>query len=94
LRISFEAESFSWRGPSPFVFVALPAAASENIRKMAGELSYGWGCVPVSARIGETSFATSLMPKDGMYLLPLKLLVQKAEGIGIGDRVRVRLEIG
>src|SRR3546814_13769212 len=56
--------------------------------------SYGWGVVPVVATIGGTEFATSLFPRDGSYLLPVKLAVQKAEGIGLGDRVAVVMRVG
>ena len=34
--------------------------------------TYGWGVIPVVARIGDVEFETSLFPKDGGYLLPLK----------------------
>jgi hypothetical protein len=35
--------------------------------------------------IGATGFATSLFPRDGRYLLPVKRVVQTAEAIGLGD---------
>jgi hypothetical protein len=49
--------------------------------------------VPVAARIGDTAFTTSLFPRGDTYLLPVKVAVQKAEGVGLGDRVHVRMEI-
>lgn len=48
--------------------------------------------VPVTARIGGTEWRTSLFPKEGRYLVPLKDAVRRAEGIGAGDAVSVRLE--
>jgi hypothetical protein len=37
---------------------------------------------------------TSLTPKDGVYLVPLKVALRRAEGIDDGDAVRVRLQVG
>jgi hypothetical protein len=56
-------------------------------------VTYGWGMVPVTARIGGSEWVTSLTPKDGGYALPLKDAVRAAEGLGIGDPVTVRLVI-
>jgi hypothetical protein len=41
--------------------------------------------------IGDTEFSTALFPKDGRYLIPLKVVVRKSEGIGEGDVVSVAL---
>lgn len=56
-------------------------------------VTYGWGCIPATVQIGETSFTTSLFPRDGIYLVPVKVVVQKAEGVKVGDFVQVRLEL-
>lgn len=82
-----------WHGPSPFFFVAVPAEQSQNIKAISNIVTYGWGVIPVHARIGKTNFATSLFPKDGLYLVPLKVAVRKAENLEEGDEVTVRLEI-
>ena len=52
-----------------------------------------WGMIPVDARIGKTAWTTSLFPKDGQYILPIKAAVRKAEHINEGDTVTVRLEV-
>ena len=44
-------------------------------------------------RLGGTSFTTSLFPKDGTYLIPLKDAVRRAEGIELGDVVTVALAL-
>ncbi len=49
--------------------------------------------IPVSARIGHTTFTTSLFPKDGRYLVPLKDAVRLAEGVSVDDMVTVLLTI-
>lgn len=92
--IVFESRIIEWRGPAPFLFVPVPDAHIGVIRHVAMTASYGWGVVPVVAAIGDTEFATSLFPRDGSYLLPVKVAVQKSEGIGLGDRLTVRLRVG
>lgn len=56
-------------------------------------ITYGWGVIPVTAKIGKTQWTTSLFPKDGLYLVPLKNLVRKAEGIELGDTVDITLSL-
>jgi hypothetical protein len=94
MNIDFEGEIIYWRGPAPFLFVAVPPEQSEAIKLIAAQVSYGWGCIPVRARIGETEWKTSLFPKNGLYLVPIKVLVQRAEGLDVGDHVAIWLEIG
>lgn len=89
----FEAEAISWRGPAPFVFVPVPPEISDEIKSVSKAITYGWGVIPATVRIGRTTFSTALFPRQGIYLVPVKVLVQKAEQVDIGDLVRVRLEI-
>ncbi len=93
-RTSFSGRVVYWRGPAPFHFVPLPPAQATEVRFLAPLVTYGWGAIPVRARIGRTEFATSLFPRDGGYLLPVKDSVRKAEGIAVGNTVRVELAIG
>ena len=92
MRVEFASEVFEWRGPAPFFYVAVPDAEGADVRAIASAVTYGWGMVPVTARIGGTEWRTALFPKDGRYLVPLKVAVRKAEGIEVGDVVAVRLE--
>ncbi len=94
LDLEFEGEVIHWRGPSPFHFVSMPDGPSESVRAIATSVSYGWGCIPVGVRIGDTTFTTALIPKDGHYLVPLKDVVRKGTGIADGDVVRIELSIG
>jgi hypothetical protein len=48
---------------------------------------------PVTAQIGGTGWKTSLFPKDGRYIVPVKAWVRKAEGLDVGDVVTVRLGV-
>ncbi len=83
-----------WRGPAPFHFVSVPEEASSAIHAIAAEVTYGWGCIPVRAEVGRTTFRTSLFPKDGRYEIPLKTHVRRAESIDLDDVVTVRLTLG
>jgi hypothetical protein len=91
--LEFSGEAISWRGPAPFVFVRVPIDLSAEIKSIANRVTYGWGVIPVIARIGKTEYKTSLFPKDGSYLVPVKVAVQKAEGVALGDAVSVYLEV-
>ena len=91
---AFEADIIEWRGPAPFLFAAIPDEHVGAIRYAAMTTSYGWGVVPAVAIIGDTEFATSLFPREGGYLLPVTLAVQKADGVGLGDRIAVILRVG
>jgi hypothetical protein len=93
LQLVFEAEVIPWRGPAPFFFVAVPDVYAAELRAAAKAVSYGWGVAPVEARIGDVVFPTSLFPKDGTYLLPLKAAVRRQAQITAGDRVCVTLTV-
>ena len=93
-RTAFTAEVVYWRGPAPFHFVPLPPAQAAEIRFLAPVVTYGWGAIPVRVRIGRTEFTTSMFPRDGGYLVPIKDKVRRAERLAVGDRVRVELTVG
>jgi len=93
MRIEFSGEVWTWRGPAPFYFETVPDDDSRELKSVSGAVSYGWGMIPVRARIGATAWKTSLFPKDGRYLVPLKDAVRRAEGIGEGDEVALELEL-
>ena len=90
-RIRFTAEVFEWRGPAPFYFLAVPTEGSDRLRTLAPSLTYGWGMVPVTASIRGVEWGTSLWPKDGGYVLPLKAKSRTAAGIRLGDEVTATL---
>ncbi|MCX5241045.1 DUF1905 domain-containing protein [Streptomyces prunicolor] len=93
MRFVFAGRVIEWRGPSPYYFVPVPDEESAEIREVAAVASYGWGVIPVEARIGEVGFTTSLFPKDGGYLLPLKNAVRKPQGLAADDEVTVELTV-
>ena len=93
MHLEFSGDVWTWRGPAPFHFVTVPEDDCTSLRMAADLVSYGWGMVPVAARIGGTSWTTSLFPKDGGYIVPLKDAVRRAERIEVGDVVDVALTV-
>jgi len=91
--MEFAGELWYWRGPSPFRFITVPDELCVGLRAIAAVVSYGWGMIPVRVRIGGTAWETSLFPKDGRYVVPVKAVVRKAEGLAEGDIVTVELAI-
>jgi hypothetical protein len=89
---TFTGEVIEWRGPAPYLFVAMTPDESEDLKEAARGLIY-WGQVPVRVTIGDTEFTTALFPKDGRYLVPVKVAVRRAEAIGEGAIVEVVLRL-
>lgn len=93
MELEFDGEVWFWRGPSPFHFVTVPEEESAELQATSADVTYGWGMIPVEAGIGSTRWTTSLFPKDGGYVVPLKDAVRTAEEIDVGDTVTVRLVV-
>ena len=91
VEIEFSGEVVFWRGPSPFHFVKVPDAACREIADVASLVTYGWGAIPATVRIGDTTWTTSLFPRYGGYLLPVRDKVRAAEGIELGQTVAVSM---
>jgi hypothetical protein len=85
----FSDAIWHWRGPAPYYFVTVPQDESDEIHALSSMLTYGWGMIPVKARIGKTTWETAMFRKDERYVLPLKLAVRTAERVELGDTVSV-----
>jgi hypothetical protein len=94
LQLTFAGEIWHWRGPSPFYFVTVPEDESAELHAVANMVTYGWGVIPVTATMGDTTWTTSLFPKDGGYLVPIKAAVRNAEKVELGDTVAIVLDVG
>jgi hypothetical protein len=93
MHLEFSGEVWFWRGPAPYHLVSVPEDESAELKTTAALVTYGWGMVPVEVHIGKTRWTTSLWPKNGGYVVPLKDKVRAAEGIDVGDTVTVRLGV-
>lgn len=67
--------------PAPYWFLPISENDSAMIDELRPMLTYGWGCIPVTCRLGRTAFTTSIMPRNGVFLIPLKVAVLKAESV-------------
>lgn len=94
VKLKFEGEVIYWRGPSPFHFVAVPEPVAKKIKAEAARLTYGWGVIPVTATVSKIEFTTSLFPKNGGYLLPIKNAVRIPAEIEVGDTLAISLSLG
>jgi hypothetical protein len=94
MTIEFTGMIWYWRGPAPFYFVTIPEMQSGDIKAISAFVTYGWGVIPVTVWIGETEWKTSLFPKDGRYIVPIKASVRQAENLDAGDEVTIRLKVG
>lgn len=95
MKVEFSGEIVYWRGPAPYHFVTVPEAESAAIKAASPLITYGWGCIPVAGRIGASTFTTSLFPRKGtgLYSVPVKDAVRRAEELELGDVVTVRLTL-
>lgn len=92
--LSFEVtgEVIEWRGPAPHYWLPMGAEDSDELAERP-ELSYGWGCIPVMVTVGGTEYYTALMPREGRYLVPLKVAVRRAEQVDLGDVITAHVEV-
>ena len=93
MHIEFSGTIWVWKGPVPWYFVTVPSEQSSDLKAILGIVTYGWGMIPARVVIGKTEWETSLWPKDGRYIVPIKASVREAEGIKEGDKVTVQLMI-
>ncbi|HET6625871.1 MAG TPA: DUF1905 domain-containing protein [Nocardioidaceae bacterium] len=93
MNLEISGEMWFWKGPAPWHFITVPEEECDELAATSAFVSYGWGMIPVNARIGGTEWATSLFPQDRRYLVPVKSWVRKAEGLELGDQVTVQLTV-
>ena len=93
VEMEFSGEVWYWRGPAPHHFVTVPDEHCGGLEVVSAHVSYGWGMIPVAVRMGQSDWETSLFPKDGGYVVPLKLRVREAEDVQVGDTVTLRLTV-
>lgn len=81
------------KGPAPWYFVTVPEEHCHGLKAILSRVTYGWGMIPVRVQIGKTRWETSMFPKDGRYLVPIKTTIRKAEKLEEGDSVTIQLEV-
>lgn len=93
MQVNFSGPVWEWRGPAPYHFVTVPDDDADRIKDVESMVTYGWGMIPVTVTIGDTRWTTSLWPKAGAYVVPLKDAIRRAEHISLGDTVTVCLDL-
>ena len=91
MELAFASEMIEWRGPAPFYFIPVPKTQSLQIKSFASSISYGWGVLYTYATIANTTWETALMPKDGLYLLPIKKEIRLKLMLAAGQEIQVQL---
>lgn len=94
MELEFDGEVIEWRGPAPFYYAVVPPDTAEVIHELAPVLTYGWGVIPARVTIGSVSWTTSLFPKDGGYLVPLRAAERGRANVELGDAPKITLELG
>lgn len=93
MNIEFTDKIWFWKGPAPWYFVTVPADFCQAIKAISGSVTYGWGMIPVTVRIGDSKWSTALWPKEGSYIVPIKTSVRRAEDLAEGDAVTIELTV-
>jgi hypothetical protein len=92
----FDAELWEYAADQPgsWHFITLPLDVADDVLAEAGPRR-GFGSVRVEARIGTTTWRTSLFPDaaSASLVLPVKKDVRTAQGIEAGSRCEVTLEL-
>ncbi|WP_309069373.1 DUF1905 domain-containing protein [Microbacterium sp.] len=93
VRIEFEAKVYRWQARTQsWFFVDVPADISSDLRELPAP-PRGFGSLRVEARIGGTTWRTSIFPGSETYALPLKRAVRDGEGLSEGQVATVHLDV-
>ena len=93
MNFEFSGEIWFWKGPAPWYFVTVPEPLCIELKAISNSVTYGWGMIPANVQIGKTKWYTALWPKDGLYIVPIKASIRKAEKLEEGDTVTIQLDV-
>lgn len=95
MNIAFQGKVYRWKANEAFFLVSVPKDLSNEIKEISEGLANGFGSLKVEATIGDTTWRTSIFPDSasGLFDLPLKAAVRKANDLEVGSIARVQLEI-
>ena len=94
VRREFTAELWRAQGGAGagVVFARVPADVSAEVRDVPRPRT-GFGSVRVTVTLGGSCWSTSVFPESSeCYVLPVKKAVRAAEGVDVGDVVRIGIE--
>lgn len=86
MELTFRAELWLWSGKGAWHFISLPNDSYFDLKSLS-KGSYGFGSIRVRAKIGATSWDTSIFPDSNRqnYILPVKKEVREKEKLEIGE---------
>ena len=95
MEMTFTAELWEWQGQGAWCFVSLPKQYYDEIKAINSSPYRGFGSVKIEASVGKTVWKTSIFPdtKSGIYLLPIKKTIRKAESLNIGSVVYIKVRL-
>jgi len=89
-----QGEVWIYPGDMAWHFVTVGKKESKEIKESYKGARRGFGAIPVEVKTGSTVWQTSIFPvKDGTYILPIKAIVRKKEGVFDGDMITLELRI-
>ncbi len=84
-----KAKVWRWPGDGGWHFITLDKKLSDSIRAV-----YTKGFVKIEAKIGKTSWNTSLFPhKKSGYILCVNKMIRKKEDVYVGDEIKINFTI-
>ena len=92
VEFTFTSELIEWRGPAPFYFLPTPAKFTADFKAIAANKSYGWGVLYANITLPSEHWKTTLMPKDGGYLIPIKKAIRIKHGFEVGQPIKVTVD--
>ena len=94
MKTKLKGKVWKYPGFGGWYFFTVGKRVSVRIKAFMKGHTRGFGSIRVRARIGRTQWKTSIFPtKEGSYLLPVKGIVRKKEGLEEGDTVTVQLDL-
>jgi Domain of unknown function (DUF1905) len=95
-RYAVTADVWVYAGDGGWHFVTVPDEVTDEIRARFYARQKAFGRLPVRARIGSSTWDTSLFfdRNAGSYVLPLKSAIRAQERIEAGQRVTATLTLG
>jgi len=84
-----------YQGKGGWHFATLPKKQSAEIRARFAANAKPWGSLPVTVRVGQTEWATSLFPekKSSCYLFAIRAEIRTKEHISSGDTIAAVVQI-
>ena len=95
LEYKFKAQVWKYEGPNGWYFVSVPQDLSKRIRSAHFESEEGWGRLKSEIKMNQSIWKTSIWfdTKLDCFLVPIKALVRKKEGISDGSHISISLKI-